>query len=487
MRLIERLEKSRSFWFLLILSVIFFMLRLPSLFEPYWYGDEGIYQAIGMVLRDGGTIYKDAFDNKPPLLYVIYAIFNSEQYLIRALSLVFGLLSIWVFFRLSKELFQKRKDWVIYFITGGFAILFGLPLIEGNIANAENFMLLPIISSAVLVLVSLRHTSEDRRNITLFLAGGAIGLAFLIKIVAIFDLAAFFVFLAVINFKKFGEFKFKRIYFLLVGFSLPVFITSLYFLITSNFRNFMNASLFSNISYVGKDNSIFFTQDLLIAKAILLLFFAYVILKKIKLLSTTSIFVLVWLGFSFFNAFFSQRPYIHYLLVILPSFCLFVGLMIREKKLQKILTVSFVFLLVFLLSSFPLYYKTIAYYFNFIDFLKGGKSSIQYISFFDKRAVTDYKIANYMNSKTGEEDSIYLWGNNAQVYKMTGKIPPHRYTVLYHVTSYKDGFPLTISSLNSKKPKFIVIMQDKDLLPISLYDYRLTMEIENAQIYERVN
>ncbi len=487
MRFIERIEKERSFWFLLILSVIFFILRLPSLFEPYWYGDEGIYQAIGITLRDGGTIYQDAFDNKPPLLYVIYALFNSEQYLIRAASLIFGLFSVWVFFLLSKELFQKAKSWIIYLITGLFAILFGLPLIEGNIANSENFMLFPIILSSLLVFLSLKEESGNRRNTILFLSGFVLSLAFLIKIVAIFDLLAFFVFLTIFNFRSFGRLWLNRIYFILVGFSVPVFITSLYFLITDNFRNFLNASLFSNISYVERDNSIFFAQDLLIAKAALLFFFVYAIFKKRGLLNKASIFILVWFAFSLFNAFFSHRPYIHYLLVLLPSFCLFIGLLFWDKKLRDILTVSLIFIVVILLSNFPLFYKTAWYYQNFWNFLSGKKSNIEYMSFFDKRAVIDYKIANYINAKTNREDSIYIWGNNAQVYKMTEKIPPHRYTVLYHVTSYKDGFPLTIDSLNSKNPKFIVIMQDIDLLPISLYNYRLAMEIDNAQIYERVN
>lgn len=487
MSFIERVEKSRSFWFLLFLSVIFFLLRLPSLFEPYWYGDEGIYQAIGITLHDGGTIYKDAFDNKPPLLLLIYSFFNSEQYLIRGLSLIFGLISVWIFHFFARLLFPKKNNKIVFLITGLFAILFGLPLLEGNIANSENFMLLPIISSGLLVLLSLTKDTEDKRNAFLFSAGVILSLAFLIKIVAIFDLFAFFSFLVILNLKKYEKFSLKKIYFFLLGFSIPVIITSVYFLITSNFRNFLNASLFSNISYVGVENSIFFTQDLLIGKSIILGIFVSIIFWKRKLLNITSIFILLWIGFSLFNVFFSQRPYTHYLLLLLPSFCLFIGLLLWERKLQKILTILFIFLLISVHSSFLLYEKTRAYYVNFWDYLLGKKITTEYIGFFDKRAVTDYKLANYINSRTEDSDSIYIWGNNAQVYKMTDKKPLHRYTVLYHVTSYKDGFPLTLETLSSEKPKFIVVMQDKRLLPISLYNYRQVMKIENAEVYERIN
>lgn len=490
MRLITKLEKSREFWFLVILSFIFFLFRLPSLFEPYWYGDEGIYQAIGVTLRNGGTIYQDAFDNKPPLLFVIYNLLNGEQYLLRLASLVFGTASVWTFFLLVKKLFsENRSGKITYTVTAIFAILFGLPIIEGNIANSENFMLLPIIMSALLILYSLSEKTEDRRNVLLLSSGVILSLAFLTKIVAIFDMLAFLSFLTIFHLKKSGGLEIRKIYFFLVGFILPVFITSIYFLLTANFKNFMDASLFSNISYVGLGNSLLIPQGLLFVKAGVLGLFLYIIFRKRKELDSASLFVLVWFIFSLFNSFFSQRPYIHYLLVFLPSFCLFIGLLLWNKKLRRTLSVAFIFTLVIVLSNFPLHYeyKTVGYYNNFLDFVGGKKPINDYVRFFDKRAVTDYKIASFINSNTTDADSIYLWGNNAQVYKMTNKIPPHRYTVLYHVTSYSDGPSLVTDSLTSKKPKFIVIMQDKELLPFSLFNYRERIKIDNALIYERIN
>ena len=105
MKLIAHLEKSKSIWFLLFISFAFFLLRWPSLFEPYWYGDEGIYQAVGLLIRSGAPLYSGAWDNKPPLLYLLYALFNSDQFLIRFVSLIFGIVSIWVFYLLAKRLF----------------------------------------------------------------------------------------------------------------------------------------------------------------------------------------------------------------------------------------------------------------------------------------------------------------------------------------------------------------------------------------------
>lgn len=83
MRLLSYLEKQKDIWFTLILSVIFFLTRFPALFEPNWYGDEGIYQAIGRALRAGKLLYVGAWDNKPPTLYYIYAFFDANQFQIR--------------------------------------------------------------------------------------------------------------------------------------------------------------------------------------------------------------------------------------------------------------------------------------------------------------------------------------------------------------------------------------------------------------------
>ena len=111
---------------------------------------------------------------------------------------------------------------------------------------------------------------------------------------------------------------------------------------------------------------------------------------------------------------------------------------------------------------------------------------IDYTAFFDKQAVLDQEVANYINLKSSKSDIIYIWGNEAQIYKMTNKTPPTKYTVLYHVTAYKDGYSQVAKDLNKKKPRFIVIFQDANLFPISLYNYTDRINIENASIYERV-
>ena len=58
---------KKGIWWLFAICLVFVILRIPSLIEPYWYGDEGIYQVVGHAINSGEILYKDIWDNKPPL------------------------------------------------------------------------------------------------------------------------------------------------------------------------------------------------------------------------------------------------------------------------------------------------------------------------------------------------------------------------------------------------------------------------------------
>lgn len=477
MEMLKRLEKNRQFWSVAFVTFLFFLLRLPSLFEPLWYGDEGIYQVIGTSLTHGKLLYSQIFDNKPPLLYWTYALLESDQFAVRLASLIFGLLAVIAFFFLSKKLYANVKNSNIPLLsTLLFAILFGLPFLEGNIANAENFMLLPIIVSAYLIVGQKKY----------FLAGLLLGIAFLFKIVAIFDLSAFLVYYFILNFislKK--EIKIAKI---LVGFIFPIVLTALFFVSNGTFIDFLKATFVSNISYVGYANKIGLLPILLFIKLIILFIFILYIFIIRKIISSSMLFVSIWLAFSLFNSFFSQRPYTHYLLILIPSFSLFVGLVLFDKKYQKHLAVILLIALLIVIKGFGIANpnKITNYYQNFISYITGSKTTSSYQAFFDRRTPTDYEIALFIKPQLGVNDTIFVWGNNAQLYQLVGVVAPTKYVVAYHISNYKDGQVSTLKGIETAKPKFIVIMPKNNPVPFPLINYRPIININNAEIYEKI-
>lgn len=495
MKILSVLEKSKDFWFLLISFFAFFLLRLPSLFEPLWYGDEGIYQVVGTALNHGKLLYKEIFDNKPPFLYWLYAVLQSDQFTIRLVSLIFGILTVIMFFFLSKKLFQNAKNnsSIAFLTTFIFTVLFGLPILEGNIANAENFMLLPIISAGFLVLNAQKQSpNRSLVNYSLliinpyFLSGLLLGIAFLFKIVAVFDLSAFAIFYFILNFNSFKK-EIKLIY-IIAGFFLPIFLVALFFVVNGTFIDFVKAVFIANISYVSYGNKIGAFPILLFIKIILLGIFLLYIFAKRKKISQSSLFILIWFAFSLFNAYFSQRPYTHYLLVLIPSLSLMAGVILFDKQYQKTIAVIFLIALLIVAKGFGILRsnKNINYYQNFISYVMGKKTMASYQAFFDPNTPVDYEIARFIRPKLSRNETIFVWGNNAQLYQLINVVAPTKYVVVYHISNYKDGQTATQTAIKKTKPKFIVIIANNSPIPFPLINYSKKININNATIYERI-
>jgi len=492
MKALGRLEKVRGTWFVIIISFVFFLLRLPSFFEPYWYGDEGIYQVLGIAMNHGKLLYRDIFDNKPPLLYFLYSIFGSDQFSVRFVSFIFGLTAVIFFYLIVKKFLKSEKN--VFLTTGIFAVLFGLPLIEGNIANSENFMLPFALVAVFLIFKVIEEQIENKKIFLIGLSGFLLGISFLFKIVAVFDFAAFFVFLFFWKFDKFSNLLNKKFWVTQIknlstfaaGFLSPILFVSLVFVLHGAFADFIKATFFSNIGYVGYGNKFIIPQGFLILKLGLLAIFVLLIFWKRKKFGPFATLTLLWLGFSLFNAFFSQRPYTHYVLVLLPSFVLLLGLALDNVKYKSFY--SLVFLVTFILAATNFWYfgKTIFYYQNFMSFISSQKSISNYEKFFDNSTPRDYEIADYINARTNAKDNLFIWGNNAQVYKLTNKLPPAKYAVAYHISSYKDGVSITNKGLTKTKPKFIVVMPNVSMYPFSLKGYLLRISLNGALIYEKV-
>lgn len=496
---IRQLERSHDFWMVIGLLFTFFLLRLPSLFEPYWYGDEGIYETLGLAITKGRVLYTQIWDNKPPLLYFTYALVQSNQFLVRSFSFIVGLLTIVIFYLLAKKLFRERK--AVGIATGVFGLLFGIPAFEGNIANAENFMLLPIILAGLFIYTVANKSPNTKRFSTrsLAIAGILLGIAFLYKIVAVFDFAAFFIFLTITTYEgsisprpivKYIKNYWRNLSLFIICFFLPFLISTLYFLLAGGLGEYIHAVFQSTVGYVGYKNTFIIPQGLLISKLILLSVFILALIYKRHKVSSTTLFIFLWTGFSLFNCFFSQRPYTHYLLVLLPSLSLLVGQLVHKRK-----TALIPYLLLVLLISFTTvkYFDhwsvkgTINYYKNFISFVTGGKSIDAYNSFFDKKTVRDSEIVNYINSHKSSNTSLFVWGNTAQLYPQTGTLPPGRFTVAYHISGIPTYEEETREALLKNPPHYIVVMDDVSNYPYSMYNYSQVMRIQNATIYERIN
>lgn len=505
MRFLKIDTKKQPLIALFLFVLLFILLRIPSLVEPDWYGDEGIYQVVGMALRQGRLLYAGIWDNKPPLLYLFYAIFNGDLFWLKLSSLIFGALSVVLFFFISKRLFTKKS--AVYLATGFYALLFGLPFIEGNIANAENFMHLPIFIGLLFFLKIYEnplknkehHVSKIKRRLFLLIVGFFLSIAFSLKIVAIFDFLAFFLVSFIFDYteeiashkhtipyivRSLKRSSFDQIWMVIGFISLPV-ITALYFLQHHALRDYIAGVYSTNVSYVNVNNSFFLPLGLVWIKLILLAV-ALLILVRIKdKMNTTTTFIYFWLVFSVFNAFFSEREYTHYLLVLLPSFSLLVGLLIEQKKKIVLHLAMLIILCIVIQQNFILYTKTFSYYKNYFSFTFGNESLYNYQAFFDSQTPQMYAASQMVSAITTSNTHIFLLSNSAQIYALTGKLPPGRYITSYHISFYNNAVSETKQALTKVKPQYIIQTPEVEDTNSFLAGYTLRYIIGTIRIYER--
>lgn len=477
--------------FLGIILAIFSLLRLPSVLEPYWYGDEGIYETIGIALNHGRLLYSGVWDNKPPMLYLIYQLFNGDLFWVRLASLIFGFFSVVVFFALARKLFKNQI--AILVSTLFFTVIFATPVVEANVANAENFILLPI-----LLAFYLTFEAKKRKRIFLyFVSGLLLSFAFLIKIVALFDLSALLFALFVARFlgnirsnrqglRKEAKKAFTQVseeLYILLGFIIPILFFCLYFLLQGSFGDFLDASFFSNIGYVGYENFFIVANGLLYIKLGLLIFWLLLVFHYRKKLGAAGVLVFAWTAFELFSAFFSHRPYTHYLMVFLPSASLLLGYII-EEKIYKVGIPLVIIIFIVVNYNFNFYKKIGPYYANYFSYLTTGSVN-SYQNFFDKNTVRDYDLAQFIKDKTNKNDNVFLWGDSAQIYALSGKLPPGRFTVAYHITQSPKNIEETKQAVAKAAPKYIIQTKKDDAISNFLTGYELRYVIDGANIYEK--
>ncbi|MCJ7792646.1 MAG: hypothetical protein MUP45_01590 [Candidatus Marinimicrobia bacterium] len=486
-------QTLKKHWFCLVLILVFF-LRLPSLFEPFTYGDEGVYLTLGQAARKGLVFYRDIYDNKPPLLYLLAALAGSFS-AYRFLFFVWSFLTVFVFSRFS-QVFFKKNFWSVLVATAVFAFLTNLHTFEGNVANAENFMLLPTIIGFFL-LFRFKRSSKS----TWFGAGFFLSLAVLFKVPAIFDFGA----LIIVSFFLFLEEKKKRnwdflsnLFSLFLGFLLPIAASLLYYFSQNSLNQYLTAAFFQNIPYLSSWSSsqaqagglplFLLSRGLFV---FLLVVFLYLMRKKFS--SVTKL-VLIWFAFAWFAALLSSRPYPHYLIQLLPSLSLALGFLfyspLRAFK-EKIIPVLLLLFLIFTFNFFHFWgYKNLTYYTNFYQFALGKKSLPEYFADFDGRANDIYQVATYLKNHTLPTEKTFIWGNDPFIYALAERSPVGRYTVAYHIIDL-GKYEETLNHLQNQPSRYLIIdLEEKS--PFSEFflwvdkKYALEEQINDFLIYHRL-
>ena len=475
---------------LLVLLAISFILRIPSFFEPFSYGDEMIYLTLGNAIKNGLTLYQDIHDNKPPLLYFTAAV-AGNVFWFRTILAFWMMLATTLFWHLAKTLFPKNSK-VVKISTIVFTLLTTLPLLEGQTANAELFALVPALGSFILI------TKNKPKNIHLFLGGVLFSFAFLYKVPAAFDLGAI-VFLWFIkikfNLKSIKLFT-KKTFLLTTGFLLPVLLTLIWYYSKNALTPYVTSAFMQNIGYLSswrpsdQEKSFLVKNAPLIIRSVVLLSSLLTLTIFRKKLSLPFILSCAWLGFALFAVTLSERPYPHYLIQIVPPVAILVGMLFYQKTAEQSLTIIplFIAAIVPVLYHFW-HYSTLAYYKRFLLFSSGQITQEEYFNRFDGKVNRNYRLATFLTTSTNPNDKVFIWGDSAPIYALSRRLPPFKYVANYHISDFSSKEEV-LEMILTKQPAIVILLPESNPFPELITTlknnyYQLSSQ-ENATIWKKL-
>lgn len=464
-KLLKTIDKKLDIenWLCWLLGLVL-ILRIPSFFEPYSYGDEMIYLVLGEGIRQSLTLYRDIHDNKPPLLYILAAIAGS-LFWFKVILMFWNMVTVVLFSKLAKILFPKNSL-LVKVSTVVFAVLTTIPLFEGNIVNSELFM----VGFTILAFIILLSKDHNFRN--LFLAGVMFSIGALFKIPSAFDLPVIIVFWVILwGFKKEGLIKIIRNSIVLIfGFLAPILLTFVWYYFKGALNQYIVAAFLQNVGYLSsfRPDDIqrpFLEKNLpLLIRAGVVAMGSLILFWKRQSLSKEFIFTSLWLLFSLFGVTLSERPYPHYFIQAVPAIAILIGLLISKKNIEQVLAIIPLTLAFFVPVYFDFYhYPTVAYYSRFVRFVTGQMDKTTYFETFGGNTNRNYEIANLLAESTLPGEKVFIWEDGVTIYALSRRLPPIKYVAGYHIKDFSSKAELA-GQLEKSTPRTIILFPENEYL-----------------------
>jgi hypothetical protein len=213
---------------------------LPTMILPFW-SDNAIFSTVGKAISEGGFPYVDAWDQKPPSIYLIYAVAIHGPFRlignVRAFDLAWTSITVVLLIELGRRWWSLRAG-VISGLTYG--VTYFTISTWTQLAQPDSFIGLPI------VLALLLHTVARGRWWLLVLAGVALGFAFQLRAIMAL-LIPFFSLPALVNASRGNRFShwFRDMVWMGVGFVAFQIVLAIYLVIGGAFGEFIAATRFA--------------------------------------------------------------------------------------------------------------------------------------------------------------------------------------------------------------------------------------------------
>jgi len=478
-RAAERRDFLRLAAVVLALTVL---LRLPAFFVDVFNSDETFLATQAQVIRDGGDLYREAADRKPPLVPYIYAASfavtgTTALWSVRVAAMLAVIMTALLLAFEARRRAGPRAMWIAGFLTVVALVAFAPQ--DGQAANFEIFML-PTMVAAV-VLARRGHGT---------VAGVAAAFATLAKQTG----AAVLLPVTYLLWKRRGR---DGVADAVVGFVVPILLVAMLF----GPKQIAYWTVLGNGSYVGLKTA----SGLVIAMFVLMtLGWAACNLPILWTLprswharreladdGDTNTDLWLWLVSSALSVAIGLRFFGHYYLQLVPPLVLLAAIALSRASQRAVqITIAFALVTGVLFSA--------AGY-----FLKPFGPEPQYQS-----------VSRYIETHSSIDDRVLVWGNVPEIYWASDRLPATRYlTTIGFLGGYQPGrskaertsdldpkaWKWFYRDLEAHPPRYIVDtapaqVRDAERTPIAEFPrlqryvrshYHLIRTIDRFHLYER--
>jgi 4-amino-4-deoxy-L-arabinose transferase-like glycosyltransferase len=235
-----------------VILVLFALMRISLISIPFE-RDEGEYAYIAQRMLVGDVPYRDAFDQKPPGVFLIYlitfALFGQSVQAVHVVMHVWTLAGVVLLFKLVQRLSGTTAGLLA---AMAYAVMTAERGVLGSTANTEIFMLTPMIAG----ILCVTGTREQRIVPWRLIAGGALlACAFWIKQVVITDIIFACVIVALVDVSPPQSAlhvlwpAIRRLLLLALGAALITAPIFLYFILHRALHDFLYAAFIYNFGY----------------------------------------------------------------------------------------------------------------------------------------------------------------------------------------------------------------------------------------------
>ncbi len=440
------------FIYIVFLSYIIAMQSKQAPFTKVPFGvDSSVFKTIALTMTKGFIPYRDSFDHKGPLLYILNYLGICISYYkgIWLIELIAIFITMGGIYKIARLYCRRIYSCIILLIVG--TMLFSF--LDGG--NLTEEYALPFISIAQFLFLDY-FLNKKISSFRLIICGFSFAAVCLLRINMITLWVSFCiaVMLEIIKTKKY-----KRIIGFLGYFILGAGILTIPILgwlgINHALKDFWNDYIVFNQLYVGttfikKWNSFFnfFNNTLMLFSILSLVYFTRI--KK----DYCHTFYIFYYIITLLSICVSGFTYPHYGMILVPlisypiSELLSVIESLKEEKVVGILVTFWILSCTIL----PVWCEGIT---NTMNCIIERKENVH--KNFDD-------IVNLILKDTNQEDRIIVWGNWNIIYVLTQRLPASKYSYQFPIANIKnDIYVEFFAELSINKPKYIIIQPGVEL------------------------